>query len=369
MKSFTTAAALAGALAVSAGCSTDTSTSGWSSAGSSPSMVTARNAYVPPTPAGMPQLGTTDFEPVPVTPGSPTGTFVGKKVVQLRDDLATLQQTISQLNGRLQSIRAATVRDAQAYHGTIAAMSARLQIGTTPGNPELERQWSQAQAELNRLENDIAAMNTLANRVTNDAALASYLLQATQAAYSMSGAVEEDHHQLAILEDDVNRTVVLIDRLLTEINQDVVRQRNYIQAERLELQQLASAVKEGELFGGGAGYSYTSYARAAEPRPAPAREYAPAGQDRPLVIIRFDDPNVQYEQPLYEALSEALERRPSASFEVVAVAPDAGASARSRRYADRVANSMTEMGLPATRLHRSTESGGSSAGEVRIYVR
>ncbi len=333
-------------------------------------MVTARNAYVPPTPAGMPQLGTTDFEPVPVTPGSPTGTFVGKKVVQLRDDLATLQQTISQLNGRLQSIRAATVRDAQAYHNTIAGMSARLQIGTTPGNPEMERQWSQAQAELNRLENDIAAMNTLANRVTNDAALASYLLQATQAAYSMSGAVEEDHHQLAILEDDVNRTVVLIDRLLTEINQDVVRQRNYIQAERLELQQLASAVKDGELYGGSApGYSYASAARTAEARPAPTRDYARAEQDRPLVIIRFDDPNVQYEQPLYEALSEALERRPNASFEVVAVAPDAGAASRSRRYADRVANSMTEMGLPASRLHRSTEGGGTSAGEVRIYVR
>lgn len=368
MKSASTAAALVGALAF-AGCSSDTSAPQWNAGDAAPSMVAQRNAYVQPAPAGMPALGTSDFEPAPVTPGSPTGTFVGKKVVQLRDDLATLQQTISRLNERLQAIRAATVRDATGYHGLIAGISARLQVGTTPGNPVLERQWSQAQASLNLLENDIAAMHTLANRVTSDAALASYLLQATQAAYSMSGAVEEDHRQLAILEDDVNRTVVLIDRLLTEINQDVVRQRNYIQTERIELQQLADAVKEGEFLGGRPpSYPYASYARADDPRPPPSGGYTRVEEDRPLVIIRFDDPNVQYEQPLYEALSQALERRPGATFEVVSVSPDAGASARSRRYADRVVNSMTEMGLPASRLRRAAASGGTSAGEVRIYV-
>lgn len=79
--------------------------------------------------------------------------------------------------------------------------------------------------------------------------------------------------------------------------------------------------------------------------------------------------SVQYEQPLYEALTEALERRPGASFEVIAVTPEAGASPRSRRNADRVVDSMLGMGLPVSRLRRSSTAGGDGAGEVRIYVR
>ena len=44
------------------------------------------------------------------------------------------------------------------------------------------------------------------------------------------------------------------------------------------------------------------------------------GARRPLVVIRFDRANVPYEQALYTAVSRALERRPQALFDLVAVA-------------------------------------------------
>ena len=43
-----------------------------------------------------PALGSGNFVPAGVTPGTPTGTFVGKKVVELRDELNRLQDNISQ---------------------------------------------------------------------------------------------------------------------------------------------------------------------------------------------------------------------------------------------------------------------------------
>src|SRR3546814_14746741 len=57
-----------------------------------------------------------------------------------------------------------------------------------------------------------------------DAALSTYLLESVRAAYGLSGAVEEDHRQLAVLEDDTNQTVVMVDRLLTELSDDIRRQ-------------------------------------------------------------------------------------------------------------------------------------------------
>ena len=55
----------------------------------------------------------------------------------------------------------------------------------------------------------------------------------------------------------------------------------------------------------------------AAPRPS---QLGVAGR-RALVTIRFDQANVDYEQPLFNAIKQALERRPDAYFDVVGVSP------------------------------------------------
>jgi len=98
---------------------------------------------------------------------------------------------------------------------------------------------------------------------------------------------------------------------------------------------------------------------------------------RPLVVIRFDQPNVDYEQPLYTAVSRALERKPSATFTIQAVAPNAGTAAQvavnnntSRQNAENVLRSLTNMGLPADRVSLSAMmSPDIQSNEVRIFVR
>lgn len=314
-----------------------------------------------------PSLGSTDFEPPRITPGQPTGTFVGQKVLGFRSELQQLRDSISQRNQQLQQIRAETVAHSQAYHESVANINARLQVGTTPGNPELQGRWNQAQQRLDLIGTDVARMNQLATQVASDSAMAVYLLDSVRAAFSLSGAVDEDHRQLRILEDETNQTTVLIERLLTELSQDISRQQSYVANERGNLGTLSLGITSGQLYGASLGNQ--SAIRSAG--------FTPTADRRPLVVIRFDRQNVAYQQALYQAVSRAIERRPDAAFDLVAVSPalgsagdQASSAATARRNAEQVLRSLSEMGLPANRVRMSaTSSPTASSNEVHLYVR
>lgn len=323
----------------------------------------------------VPSLGTSVFEPNEIPQFQTSDTFVGKKVADLRQDLKKLQQSVAEHNTTLQRLRQQTINAARTYHELIAEISTRLQVGTTPGNPELVRMWNDAQANLEKVDQVVSKMNELANRASSTSALAAFLLDSVEASYSLSGAIEKDHEQLKILEDATNRTVVLVDRLLNELSEDVARQNDYLQRERSNLSTLSLAVKNGEFYG-------RSLANQAygDPVPAERAQGDPAskvGSEQPLVVIRFDEKDVDYEQPLYNAVSRALDRRPEAAFDVVAVAPQTGQQAETslnrakvRRYAERVLRSLNEMGLPPSRVRLSaTTSPNVDVNQVQIFVR
>ena len=325
-----------------------------------------------PAAAAPPAVGTGTYTPPPVTPGSLTGTYVGQKVASLRGDLQRLQTNINQHNQELQGARTQMASDAAAYYSLVAAINSHLQIGTTPGNPQLLAQWNQAQGALDRLSADITRLNSISNEAASDSALAAYILESVRAAYSLQGAVDEDHRQLNILENDANRTVVLIDRLLNDLSGDISRQTAYVTGERRNLTTLSLAIKNGELYG-------QSLANSAYSTAAPQQLAAtgrPAG-GQPLMVIRFDRPNVSYDQALYSAVSQALQRRPSAVFSVVAVAPSSGTAGQvalntttAKRNAESVVRSLTDMGLPADRISISaTTSVTARSNEVQVYVR
>jgi hypothetical protein len=322
-----------------------------------------------------PRLGTTDFKAPGVTAGKDTGTFVGQKVTELRAELNRLQGNVSKSNTDLQKARAKTVGDSQRYHNSVGSINARLQVGTTPGNPILVEQFNQALTLLDQIGEDISNMNVLTSQVTGDSTLANFLAEKTRAAFRLSGAVDEDHRQLAILEDEVNRTVVLIDRLLKELSGDIQRQTNYVATERSNLNTLSSSIKTGEILG--ASLTNRALNAATSGIARPSRSSRSLAGRRPLVVIRFDRPDVPYQQALYTAVSKALERRPEASFELVAVAPGHGTSAqvainssKAKKHADAVLRTLTDMGLPASRIMlSSTTAPEASTNEVHLYVR
>ena len=313
--------------------------------------------------------------------GPVTGTYVGSKIGSLNSELNVLKRTLSSQNNEFQALLNTTTQNSQRYHAIIAAISARLQIGTTPGNPVLNSQWQSAQAELDRVFQDTSRLSELSNRVAANSALANYLVEATRAAFGIQGAVDEDHRQLSVLEDDVSRTVVSIDRLLNEVNETIARQNNYATAERRNLTALALAISNGEAFGPNLStFAFNEAVRLAHVPPGGAAASVVAagpGTRLPLVVIRFDQPNVEYQSALYAAVSQAIERRPSALFDVVAVTPNRGgpsevasSSGAAKKSAEKVMRALLAMGLPATRLNLSSSTSEQAlANEVRVYIR
>jgi outer membrane murein-binding lipoprotein Lpp len=315
-----------------------------------------------------------------------TGTIVGQKVQSLRADLARLQADVDRNEQDFAAARRAVQSDSQVYFDTVARINARLQTGTTPGNPHLIAEWNQAQISLDRLNGDIAQLSRVSTQAAASASLASYVSNATRDAFALQGGVEADHRHLSEIQTQVDSTSVKLDSLLNAVSDEIASQSNYVANERDNLITLSQAIKNGRLFGPSlATRAFASAPAAHEPVPARRAAAAPrrvaphvaTAENRPLVVIRFDRPNVAYQEALYTAISRALERKPSATFQLVAVAPSSGTAAQvavnsnaSKHNAENVMRSLTDMGLPADRVTLSaTTSADVHSNEVRIYVR
>ena len=84
-------------------------------------------------------------------------------------------------------------------------------------------------------------------------------------------------------------------------------------------------------------------------------------------MIRFDRPNVNYEQALYTAVNRVLQRKPDATFNLIAVSSVSGGVAKSalnsnatRRNAQAVLRSLVDMGLPPSRVMMSAETSANN---------
>ncbi len=318
-------------------------------------------------------------------------TVVGRRIDSLNKDLFSLQNTINRLSEQLLGIESRGQNLAAGYYASIATINTQLQTGTTPGNPRLIAKLDTAQSNLDSLSKNVADFNNLALEISETASKGSYLLDTTRSTYSLSGAIEEDHVRLAQMEDQVNATVVSTDRLLNDVNDNITRTTSYLATERSNLRTLALGITDGNLYGNSlANHPFSrapqsnllqqaSYGGNTIPN-SDARQTANSNSSRgvrPLAKIRFDKPNVNYQQPVYNAVQEALERFPDGRFELMAVHPVSGNAAqvaiestRARRNAEDVLRTLTQMGVSLDRIDMSTApSPEARSSEVHLFVR
>ena len=333
-----------------------------------------------------------------------------------------LRSSVNLNSNEFAILRTSGAAGAVQYHSTVAAITARLQNGTTKGNPILLRQWEEADASLGEVTSSLNKLNSLQVSVDADASVASYLLDSVQAAFDLSGAVDEDHDQLKLLHDEVSRLVVQLDYLRNQTTADIQRQSSYLTTERANIQALAFAISRGELLGNSLanrpvivnpapvatvpqGSSYAPQAAPAMPvmqgslGPAPMspRELMQENGTLPssgistnnsnvgvapsvgrlLVLIRYNQPNVDYQQQLTQAVGTAMERRPNAQFSIVAVSPASGdpaalaeAEQTAKSNADEVKRSLIQLGLSPSRITvASTQAQTAQSPEVHVYIR
>jgi hypothetical protein len=304
-----------------------------------------------------------------IAPGADTGTGVGHTTAGLRGGLQEIENQMLTSSQQLASLRNSSSQQIAAYHQASAQIATHLQIGTTRGNPQLVAQWNGAQAALDQLTANLNALNTVGAQLGGESSRARTLLGQIRATYDVAGAVDEDHRQLAILDDEANQILVVLDRLGRDAAADLRRQTAAVARERGDLTQLADAIKKGDLYGA-AGRTVA----AATVPDAPQASFAPGAS---VVTIRFPRTGVNYEKRLYAALTQALQAEPGAAFEVVGVSPIRGsaqavqtAQTDARRHAQDVMHTMTQMGVPATRMDLSSATDPAiRTSEVRVVLR
>ena len=302
-------------------------------------------------------------------------TYVGERIIDMRDEYDNLSDEIENRYNNFRMLRANGVESAEIYHSTVAAISARLQIGTTPGNPILLDQYEKAQTELAEVATQGQALVDLGNQVALLSARVSYLRDQTRSAKRLRGAVDEDHRNLSLLQDEIKRKTVELTRLLEDLNETVRRRDIYLAAERRRLTQLASAISVGESFGLGLG-TLKSLPVLDEKENNKQESSDTNVSGNPIAVLKIEGESLKYNQGLFGAVSAALERTPDATFTLVAVSSSAGnasekaqRAANAREEAGKVISSLISMGMPADRLS-VTELALSEIEdtEVRLYA-
>ena len=308
-----------------------------------------------------------------------SGTFVGQKINPLREDFVAVAEAFNIHRDSYEEIKSRVYGASTEFYGTIAAINTKLQLGTTPGNPVLVRQYDEGQSELDNIEEYMREINLLNQKVNADAGVVALLKSTLNKTLRLAGAIDQDHRQLELLEDDTEKLEIDIARLINEITEEISRQAGFAKIENQNMLVMAVAIRNGEAMGTGIlNRSFLAAQALADAGPPDAQLDVPQVNitGLPLVVIRFDDPDINYEKTLFDAIGTTVDKKSDASFGLVAVAPigkNEGEtrinSSKVKKYAERVLRSMVSFGLPSKKVALTAKTSGDVVvPEVHIYV-
>lgn len=336
----------------------------------------------PPRPAALSctaneiPMSTLGFAAPEISPAAPSDTAAGARLAALRQQLLELQRQIVETNEAIQLHRREAQGAAAQYRARAEAVNAALDRGGSLDKPALRAAWEEAAAALERAAQALARLAEVQRDLGGVAAASTRLQNAVVApevmGEGMAEASPEDQAQLERLQAETSRTAAVIDAMRLTLTQDLARAGTYM------LQQRTALAALGEALGAEAAApplvsSGAPLAALVQGPPAPPPVGGGAslvGRAEPLVLIRFERAPVDYAATLEGAVRAALERRPSAAFDVVAVASAGAEEAQAAARGLEVLGVLTRLGLPAAHLSFSTASRpGLSADEVHVYVR
>ena len=305
---------------------------------------------------------------------SPIFTYVGQRIVEMQGEFNKLDADIKQGEDNFQELRFNGIKSAENYHSIVAAIAARLQIGTTPGNPILLSQYEQAQTVLSEVGAQGQNLVDVGNKIALYSTRVSYLLEQARSAKKLRGAVDEDHRNLSFFQDSLKRRSVDVLRTLEELNETVRRRDIFLAAERRRLTQLANAISVGESFGLGLG-TLNSLPAVNDETANEGRRSNNNVSPNPIAIFRINEQE-NYEQNLFGAISATLDKAPKSKFTLVAVSSSAGNSseqaqraANARDNISKLISSLVSMGMPVDRISVSSLSAASVENtEIRLYA-
>ena len=282
-------------------------------------------------------------------PGSATSTFVSASNTAAAgapaaaapgDRAAALAQIQAQAKQRASQVEAArgALQDATRAQTEATAALQRAAPGT-------DRTALAARADemLGKRAEAVGRVAALAALAASDSTTAGAIASGARAEAAQPGTSPEEQRRLVGIERDASAAAADSDRLVAELGSLVANESRQIAALRGTLP---------------------------PPQVAAMAPFTPGTERRPLIVIRFDQPDQAYDKELRYAVGEALRRRPAARFDVVAAAPPGGLGASAKRNVEGVVRRLADMGVPAERLTLSATTRADAKGdEVYVYVR
>lgn len=303
---------------------------------------------------------------------------VSETVIKVENSVVELKQTVAQSRDAFRTLKEQTAERASRYYELVSRINARLQIGTTPGNPELTEMWKQASSAQTEMGDKVQEMKILSSDVNKLSSQIVALNTNIDKTFSVPGASESDHERLKMLQDETSLIAISQKRLAREIIDQIARQQQAFKNESTQISSLAVGIRNGKPYNPEMSAPDTMFG--ATPAPAPVimdeaeEEVIPETQlngRRPLMAINFKNEKVAYKSTLYQAVKAALSKRPSTSFELVAVTP---AKARDENKAlekvQAVHATLLSMGVPESRVSLSKMKAASvKAVEVWLLLK
>ncbi|MBQ8677378.1 MAG: hypothetical protein IJ529_02775 [Alphaproteobacteria bacterium] len=304
--------------------------------------------------------------------GSYTGTFVGQRVAAFRQELSQIKQEQKSNAREFEKINANISNNASLYQKTISAVENKLQNGTTPGNPNMYAMLQQAQGNVQNMFANANALENLSTKTSNALTSLNYLENSINAAFAISGAVDEDHKQLRELQNESG----ILAQKVSSLNEKVTGAANFQQQNAIQSSQEINALHESVKTGSntvrpavhGRSFPVTPIARAEKPA-LPVRHIENRTAGLPLFAVRFNEKNVNYHDGLNTAIKSALNRKPGAMFDIVAVSNSSSRNQAQERAA-KIFNEIVSFGANANNVNLSAKiSEKNPTVEVMVFVK
>lgn len=297
-------------------------------------------------------LGSSNFSTPEIEPGANSSTPAGQQIQGLREELLTLKGSIDQSNGLLQRVRGQTRDGAQAFQGRLSDLESSLERSSPPSAAQVAQQRQEAEVALAGVAQSVGQMNDLLRQASANAQRAGRLVETVTLALTSLTADRPDQEELFTLQEESTRMAAVAYRLQNELSEDILQANNYLNRQRAQLAAIAPP-PDGQ--------------------PVEVETEVLTASD-PLVIIRFDRPDVAYEEIVVEAVKQALEAQPEARVYLVAVAPDlegpAGAARVARDHLQAIMDLLIENEVSASRITPSARTSPTvTLDEVHVFVR
>ncbi|MBY0292894.1 MAG: hypothetical protein K2W92_06380 [Alphaproteobacteria bacterium] len=176
----------------------------------------------------------------------PTGTQVGEKATEYQkmiQDIGDQSNTIIRSTRNLYEQAITTVNT---YHLIVSKIEAKLQLGTTPSNPQLVALEDKALQRLDQIEGMIAHMDELAIGFFADSQQVETLSFQIEDALHLPGAVDEDHAHLFVMSEELKKVSLAITQVRTILIANATRQKEWLSSERIRFATLSSSISKGK---------------------------------------------------------------------------------------------------------------------------